>query len=211
MAGADDSAGEKNRGGKQGTFGGESGLNQAKTRKEKCDHRGGENFEEALNPEVNHPPAPIFDDGEVRVLAPGESSAVEKTDRRGGHEEKPQERLLFAAELQGGTDGAHDKEKPDQETQEEKHLPAAAEVDVFIALMTPEKRRGGAQLVVDAHPFAGQRAKDNQKKRAEKHGDDPHQNLHQDQCRDDPEILQRGALRRSGLPVDERIGGRDAG
>ena len=39
-------------------------------------------------------------------------------------------------------------------------------------------------------------------------GDDAHQDLHQDQRGDDPEVLQRGALRRSGMPVAKRIGGR---
>ena len=39
--------------------------------------------------------------------------------------------------------------------------------------------------------------------------DDAQQHLHQDQSRDDPEVFERGALRRRGRPAAQRIGSRE--
>jgi hypothetical protein len=46
--------------------------------------------------------------------------------------------------------GTNDEKKPDDQTDKEKDLPDPAEVDVFVALMSPEKRVRGGEFVVDA-------------------------------------------------------------
>ena len=43
---------------------------------------GGEDLEEALDPQVHHPPAPVLDDRQVRVLARRQARAVEDGDGR---------------------------------------------------------------------------------------------------------------------------------
>ena len=50
-------------------------LDQPEPREEECDHHGGEYFEEAFNPEVNHPPAPVFGGDEVAALAVHQAGA----------------------------------------------------------------------------------------------------------------------------------------
>ena len=44
------------------------------------DDGGGEHFEEAFDPQVHEPPAPVLDHRVVRVLAPGERGRVEAAD-----------------------------------------------------------------------------------------------------------------------------------
>src|SRR6185312_4233514 len=56
------------------------GPDQANAREEEGDHSRGEHFEEAFDPEVNDPPAPVFDHRKVRVLTPGEPSTIEEAD-----------------------------------------------------------------------------------------------------------------------------------
>ncbi len=53
-------------------------------------------FEEAFHPQVHHPPAPVFDDRKVRVLAPSQAGAVEQADGPRRHQKQPQQMSLFA-------------------------------------------------------------------------------------------------------------------
>jgi hypothetical protein len=62
VAGADDAAGQENGGRQQGGCGGDAGANQPQPHEEKRDNGGGKNLEEAFDPEMNDPPAPILDD-----------------------------------------------------------------------------------------------------------------------------------------------------
>ncbi len=88
MTGSDNAAGKKYGGRKQRRFGGKGRTNETKTREEESDHRGGEDLEEALYPEMDHPPTPILYDRQVGVLAPGEAGAVEQADCPRGKQEK---------------------------------------------------------------------------------------------------------------------------
>lgn len=62
---------------------------------------------------------------------------------------------MLPGDFERRPDGADDQEEPDQQADEEKDLPATAEVHVFVALMAPEEGVGVRELVLDAHPFAG--------------------------------------------------------
>ena len=82
VTGPDDSSGKEDCSGKQRSLGGDAWLNQAQAREQKSDNRGGEYFEEALDPKMDHPPAPVFNDGKVGVLSPGQAGGVEHADSR---------------------------------------------------------------------------------------------------------------------------------
>ena len=49
---------------------------------------GREQLEEALDPQVDHPEAPVVDHGEIRVRAEEERRQVEDGDRGGGVQEQ---------------------------------------------------------------------------------------------------------------------------
>ena len=100
MAGADDAARQEDRGREQRGLGGERRANQAQPREEERDHRGGEDFEEAFDPQVDHPPAPVFDDRQVRVLSPRQTRAVEQADGAGGEQEEHEQTALFAGDFE---------------------------------------------------------------------------------------------------------------
>ena len=89
----------------------------------------------------------------------------------GGHDEEPQQLALLAGVLQRRANRAHHQEEPDQQSDEQQNLPGASQIDVFVALMAPEKRVGIAQLVHDAEPLSGHGTDDNQQQRAEQHID----------------------------------------
>ena len=250
-----------------------AGTDQAEAREEEGDHGGGEDLEEAFHPEMDHPPAPVFDDGQVGVLAPGEAGAVEEADGPGGEQEEVQQVALFAGDLERRARGADHQEQPDEQSNEQQNLPAAAQIDILVPLVPPEEGVGIGEFVLDAHPFAGERADHNEQQGAEQDvdaerlelglfaadersdeetGGEPgsgnpedadlhvpgaadavgqdvrdlqaveavafdaivgrhhtHEDLDQDQGRDHPEVFQGGALRGSGGPGAEGIGGRD--
>ena len=62
------------------------GGDEAQAREDERDHGGGEHLEEALDPEVHQPPAPVLDHRVVRVLAPRERRRVEAADAGGRQE-----------------------------------------------------------------------------------------------------------------------------
>src|SRR3546814_20733142 len=51
-----------------------------------------EHFEEAFNPKVNHPPAPVLHDGNVRAFNVEQAGAVEQTASDGGRRRQSQPR-----------------------------------------------------------------------------------------------------------------------
>ena len=120
---------------------------------------------------MHYPPAPVFNDRQVRVLTPRQPRAVEEADRAGGKHEEVQQGCDARRCLEGRTSGANHQEEPDQQSNEQQNLPAAAQIDILVALMSPKERVGVGELVLDAHPFAGQRSHDNEEQGAEQHMD----------------------------------------
>ena len=97
-----------------------AGPNQSKPHEEEGDDRGGEDFEEAFDPQVDHPPAPVFDDRQVRVLAPGQARAVEQADGAGGDSSKSHSSCCCSPGfLQGRTQHADHQEQPEQQADEQ--------------------------------------------------------------------------------------------
>ena len=87
VAGADDAARQEDRGRQQGRRRRHAGPHEAQPHEEEGDDRGGEDLEEPFDPQVDHPPPPVFDHRQVRVLAPGQARPVEQGD--GGASPRP--------------------------------------------------------------------------------------------------------------------------
>ena len=67
----------------------DSDVDETEPHEGQRDNRGGEHFEEAFDPEVDYPPAPILCDGEVGVLARDQARGIEESDgRHGKHEDQ---------------------------------------------------------------------------------------------------------------------------
>ena len=276
MAGADDAARQEDRGREQRRLRREGRPNQAQPREEEGDHRGGEDFEEAFHPQVDHPPAPVFDDRQMRVLSPRQARAVEQPDGAGGEQEEPEQAALLAGCLQApdesrappgtaraavrrtagsasrgpdrrirspdgprgtrwrrracsGCSAIRRSSSPTTITSSAPNstwTPERLELRLLAADQRPDEQAGGqprrgdpedAELhVPGARDAVGQDVRDLDAVEAVAldavvRGDDAQQDLHQDQRRDDPEVLERRALRRRGGPAAQRIGVREAG
>src|SRR5262249_32288858 len=89
MPGADDSSGEIDDRRQESAFRRDARPNKFEASKEEGDDRRGEHFKESLDPQMDDPPSPIFDQRQVRVLAPRETGAVKKPNGTGRQQEKP--------------------------------------------------------------------------------------------------------------------------
>ena len=74
---------------------------EAEAHEEEGDDGGREDFEEALDPQVHHPPAPVLDHGEVRVAAPHQAGTVEQADRGRSQQEKRQHHAAVTSAIRG--------------------------------------------------------------------------------------------------------------
>src|SRR5450755_2881956 len=96
MEGADDSAGEEDRSRKEGCLGCGANLDELEPRKEKRDHHRGKYLKEALDPEMNHPPAPVFGGDEMAALSVHEASGIEERNCNAGDEKECEQSPILA-------------------------------------------------------------------------------------------------------------------
>ncbi|KZL09489.1 hypothetical protein PsAD14_01856 [Pseudovibrio sp. Ad14] len=102
---------------------------------------------------MNHPPAPVFHDADMSVLAPKQACAVKQTDGNSGQQCESNETAVMTA-LQRGIESTQDQTSPQQQADEEEDLPEAPQINIFVALMTePEVHCAGEELI-DPEPFA---------------------------------------------------------
>ena len=87
---AENAAAEINRGGKNHRGRGRGGSQQPHAREQEGDDDRGKHFKEAFDPEVNHPPAPVFGHGQVRLPSPHQTGTVKQSDGSGGEQEQAQ-------------------------------------------------------------------------------------------------------------------------
>ncbi len=132
-------------------------ADQAQLHEQVADHRGGEHLEEAFHPQVHDPPAPIFDHGDMGVLAPHQAGAVEQADRHGGQEQQADDRGAFALAAHHRPQRAADQEHPQHQADEQEDLPEAAEIGVFPALVPEPEVVLQPHLVHHRKPLAGER------------------------------------------------------
>ena len=78
-----------------------------------------------------------------------------------------QQMAIRARVLDCRPERAAHKEEPDEQADEQEDLPEPSEVDVFIALMAEPEVGDEPELLLDAEPFAGQRADDDDEQASE--------------------------------------------
>ena len=137
---------------------GARGAHQAQAREDQRDDGGGEHFEEAFDPQVHQPPAPVLDHRVVGVLAPGERGGVEAADagRRQEHHRDQAARLRRL--LQRRPQGAAEQEDPEQQADEQQDLPDAAHAGELEALVAEPEAEVDAAVLQRAEPAGGGRA-----------------------------------------------------
>ena len=74
---------------------------QLQPREQEGDHHRGEDFKESLDPQVNHPPAPVFGGDQMAALAVHQARGIEQRDRDAGNQEQQQQRVAFVRLSQG--------------------------------------------------------------------------------------------------------------
>ena len=97
MEGADDAAGKKDDRREHHGARGRGNREQLQPREEERDDHGGEDFEEALHPEMHHPPAPVLGGHQVAALAVHQAGRVKQRDRDAGEQEHQQQRVALVA------------------------------------------------------------------------------------------------------------------
>ena len=109
---------------------------------------------------MNYPPAPVFSGDQRAALSVHQPGSVEQRNRDARNQEQHQQRMVFVAPRQCRPDAAPHQPQPESQSDEQQDLPEAPEIDVFVALRSqPEPQV--AELLLDAHPFAGKRSDDN--------------------------------------------------
>src|SRR6185437_15248590 len=97
------------------------------------DH-GDEEFEEALDPQMDDPEPPGIDDGVVGLRSEEQRGQVEQRDRKCRNEKE----VGKAPSLRIATRGRHrapDEKEPEEEADGEQHLPEPTDLQVFPALI----------------------------------------------------------------------------
>src|SRR5947209_10881721 len=125
---SDDAAGKENDRREQHGARGAANLEELEARKEEGDDYGGEDFKESLDPEVNHPPAPVFGGDQMAALAIHQSSGIEHGDGDAGDEEQRKQGAVFAIALECRFEGADHEHQPEHQADEEQDLPQPSQV-----------------------------------------------------------------------------------
>jgi len=156
VIGPDDASRQVEGRSKQRSLSRERRGHEPKPGEEEGDDCGGEHFEEAFHPEVDHPPAPVFDHADMRMPAVHEARAIKQRDgsRRDG--EHHDEMAPFTFFRQGGPDDAEHEDEPNKESKEQTALPDSPEVKVLPTLMAPVEGSDVGKLAMDAQVLANQ-------------------------------------------------------
>ncbi|KAG1436377.1 hypothetical protein G6F57_020692 [Rhizopus arrhizus] len=128
---------------------------QAQRRENECQRRRREHFEEALDPQVHDPPAPVLHYRQVRAFAVEEARAIEQPDRADRRRQQRQQVLVAARLAQGGHDAPQHQHQPEADAGEFADLPQPAQVHVFIALMAKPEVQVGRHDLRDRQIVAG--------------------------------------------------------
>ena len=165
---ADDSAGEKNRGRKQSRPRRGADFDELEPCEEEPDHHRGEYFKEALDPEMNHPPAPVLRGNKIAALSIHQPRGIKQRYGDARNQEENQQRAVFALAHQRRLERRPHHHQPQHQADKQQYLPEPAQVNILITLAA-EPEPEIAQALLNAHPFAGQRAAHHKNQRAEKY------------------------------------------
>ena len=110
-------------------------ANEAHVNEQQRNDCGGEHLEDAFDPQVNNPPAPIFGQHQVRFLAPHQTGGIEEADcnDRNDDEENDGAAVRLA---QSRPKRPENEDDPQQQSDRKIDLPDASQVDILPSLMT---------------------------------------------------------------------------
>ena len=140
---------------------------KSEPREDQADDGGREDLEEALDPQVHEPPSPVLDHRVVRALAPDERRRVERADARGRQEHHRDQAARLRGPLQCRPQRAAEQRQPEQQADEQQHLPDAAHAREFEALVADPEAEIDALLLQRAEPAERGRADDDRDQRPE--------------------------------------------
>ena len=158
VEGAEDAAGHEHDGREQHVDGRGTPAHQPELDEQEAHHRDREHLEEAFDPQVHHPPAPVFDRGHVRVLAPHQPGRVQQRDGDGGQEQQADDRGDLVLAPQRRPQRAPHQQQPQQQADEQEDLPETADVGVFPTLVAEPEVVLQAHLLHHREPLPGERA-----------------------------------------------------
>src|SRR5690606_26147704 len=150
-------ANQEQRGGSQTGNGGTALGNQTQGQEDKAHGNRGEDLEEALNPQVNHPPAPVLHDGDIGVLAVEQTGTVEQANGHGRDGQQNQQVVVALVTTQSRPHATQHQQQPECQANKLDDLPETAQIQVLIALVTEPEVQLGWQDVLDGQEVAGKR------------------------------------------------------
>src|SRR5215203_2981102 len=114
MQRSDNSAAQVNRAGQKRRVSRVFRVDDAQAGEQKSDDDRRENLEKSFDPEMHDPPAPVFDDRNMRFHSPEKSGAVKKRDSRRRQQIKQDERFAVALAFQTRNRRPRDQKQPEQ-------------------------------------------------------------------------------------------------
>ncbi len=146
-------------------------ANQAEAGKQQRDDGGGKDFEEAFDPQVDQPPAPVLDHRVVCLLTPDQRGGIEAADAHCSEEDHGDQAAALGWRAQSGQQGATKQADPDQQADEKQDLPDTAHAGVLQALIADPEAVVVAQVLESAQPTGDRRPGDDQQQGVEQHID----------------------------------------
>ena len=107
---------------------------------------------------MDHPPAPVFHDGDVGPLAIEQARAIEQADGDGGDGQQQQQVVVAALFAQRRHHAAQHQHQPEEQAAEQRDLPHPAGIEIFIALMPQPEAQLGRHLLRDGQVVADERS-----------------------------------------------------
>ena len=137
----------------------------AQAGEQKGNHDGGE-LEKALDPEVHHPPPPVFRGDQMALLPIHQSGSIEQRNGDTGDQKEYEQRLVLRLTCQCRAEGTDHESQPEDKPDEEYYLPAATEINVLVPLRA-EPEPGVAQILLHPEPLAEEGTHDHNEERDE--------------------------------------------
>ena len=93
---SDDAARQEDRCRQQGSSRSDARSNQIQSHEDEGDDRGSEDFKESFDPQMNDPPAPVFNHRQMRMLSPCQSRTIEQSNGTRSDGQQRHKLLLLA-------------------------------------------------------------------------------------------------------------------
>src|SRR5262245_20615317 len=128
---ANDPSGQEDHGGEERRSGCRRHCQELQAGEQKGNHDGREYLEKALNPEVHHPPPPVFRGDQMALLPIHEPGRIEQRNGDTGDEKEYEQRLVLGTTCQCRSKRTEHEPKTEEETEKKKYLPETTENNIL--------------------------------------------------------------------------------